>query len=190
MYKSIKTDKNRDLWYEYELNGAPYKWAQIKPMPRKEIMDGFKQFHRWDETGLSDYNRMVMKWAEKQGRALEKYLPISDIIRMLSAGQTPTGYNIHHLVPRGLGGTQDDVDNIVLIEREAHKKLHEFMKDAKLIQYLSDLEAAGKFKKAYLSIPVLPPVVHESDIPFAVKSAKRVATQQRVNNVKENGRQR
>lgn len=184
MYKSIKQDTAGNLWYEYELGGLPFRWAQVQPIPQEEVIESYRRFHAWNVNGISEYNELVKRWSEKQGRRLEDYLPLNDIIRMVCVGQIPREYSLHHLIPRALGGAQEDENNVVLIEKIAHKKLHYYMNDIKLIRYLTALQQTGNLKKAYLSIPILPPVVHEKDIPFVAHCANKFRLQQR------NGRER
>lgn len=164
MYKSFRCDGAGNMWYKYELNGAPFRWVQVYPVPYSQSRQEYQEFCSRDGTGSGAMNGLLKQWALIKKPALPK----EDLRRLLRWGIKPCGYNVHHLVPRSFGGRIDEVDNIVLINCDLHDKLHFYLNEVPLHAWLEDFyfNPANQDKKVFLSIPILPPVVRPEDVAF------------------------
>lgn len=173
MHQKIKRDEYGNLWCLYDLNGLPFRWVEIKPVPGEQARQVYNELKIRNKNGFCPMNALMQKWAKKKLPELS----FRDLRKLRKYGETPRGYNIHHIVPRSLGGQADDLDNIVLIEPHAHTQLHKYFREDKLHVFLENFyaDSVNADKKVFMSVPVLPPVVTAEEVPYVFKNAGKNA---------------
>lgn len=72
-------------------------------------------------------------------------------------GFVPKGYDVHHIIPLSLGGT-NHISNLVLIPRKLHEKIHQYMFDAlyKKLPECAEFKPAPEGEKTYVFVPIFP----------------------------------
>lgn len=155
-----------NTYFEYDYGDTPSRVVEVRSIPR-EI-----NASRWDLTMGDErvYQQIARNWSELVG--LERYFSKKEVMKLRYRGIVPDGYSFHHVHPRALGGETTDLRNLVLMPNELHTRLHDFMRDFIIVKCLPlvrmDMEIPHK-KKVFMTLPVLPPVVSEQDVAFAMK---------------------
>lgn len=157
---------NGNTYFEYDFGGKPFRYVEVRSIP-KTINDA-----RWNLTleNSKIYRQTVKRWAECI--TLDCYFAPKEVRDLCCRGITPVGYSLHHVHPRALGGYTTELSNMVLIHNDLHNKLHEFMRDfiiAKCLPLTHLTAPIPDGKKIFMAVPILPPVVSQQDIAFAMK---------------------
>ena len=162
------TNFKGSTYFEYDYGNIPSRYIEVRSIPRA-INDV-----RWDLTLGNDkiYRQTVKNWAECV--ELEHYFSKKDVLSIRRRGVLPEGYSLHHIHPRALGGNTMELKNMVLIPYDLHERLHDFLRDFIIIKCLPRTHLTAPIpqnKKVFMQVPVLPPVVREIDLQFAMKPA-------------------
>ena len=162
------TNFKGSTYFEYDYGNIPSRYVEVRSIPRA-INDA-----RWELTLGSDkiYRQTVKNWAECV--ELEHYFSKKDVLSIRRRGVLPEGYSLHHIHPRALGGNTMELKNMVLIPYDLHERLHDFLRDFIIIKCLPRTHLTAPIpqnKKVFMQIPILPPVVCEMDLKFAMKPA-------------------
>ena len=112
-----------NTFFEYDFKGKPFRYIEVRSVP-KELNEA-----RWRLTLENDkfYRQIVRNWSECV--TLSRYFSPKEVRDLHYHGVTPEGYSLHHVHPRALGGHTLELSNMVLISRDLHDKLHDFMRD-------------------------------------------------------------
>lgn len=78
---------------------------------------------------------------------------------MRRRGTQPRGYQIHHILPLSLGGT-NDFENLMLVQKDAHAEIHKRIWD----DIYKIMNAEGVGTRAKVLVPALPVVMRNSDL--------------------------
>ena len=159
---------NGNTYFEYDFGGKPFRYVEVRSVS-KELNEA-----RWRLTLENDkfYRQIVRNWSECV--TLSRYFSPREVRDLHYHGVTPEGYSLHHIHPRALGGNTLELSNMVLISRELHDKLHDFMRDfiiAKCLPLRHLTAPIPNGKKIFMAVPILPPVVRAQDISFANSTA-------------------
>lgn len=101
-------------------------------------------------------NEFVKKIAKKG--LLNGILKRREIIHAIKTGMLPKKFNVHHYVPLGLGGKNEE-SNLCVIERKLHKWLHSYL----LEPIYRDVKLDGTHKKSYIELPLKQDVLLVND---------------------------
>ncbi|MBR6674365.1 MAG: HNH endonuclease [Alphaproteobacteria bacterium] len=153
-----------NTFFEYDFKGKPFRYIEVRSVP-KELNEA-----RWRLTLENDkfYRQIVRNWSECV--TLSRYFSPKEVRDLHYHGVTPEGYSLHHVHPRALGGHTLELSNMVLISRDLHDKLHDFMRDFIIAKCLPLTQLTAPIpdgQKIFMAVPILPPVVNTHDISFA-----------------------
>ncbi|MBR4927190.1 MAG: HNH endonuclease [Alphaproteobacteria bacterium] len=162
MFQKVKKN-NGDLYFQYDLKGCPSRFVEIKRLPAAVVES---QWGAWrdDEETRKNFMR---EWAK--GVVLEGHFGQEEIRQLREEGIVPKGYNIHHIVPRALGGELWDKKNVVLMPVGLHRRMHHFMREYELIKWMITTRPRQEIPeghKVFLSVPLLPPIVSGIHVPY------------------------
>ncbi|MGN1063406.1 MAG: HNH endonuclease signature motif containing protein [Alphaproteobacteria bacterium] len=102
--------------------------------------------------------RDFVKYLARQG-VLELYFSKAYCRVARRRGTRPRGFQIHHIIPLSLGGT-NDFSNLMLVHEDIHMEIHERIWDG----IYKMMKEAGVGSTAMVILPVLPPVMNKADI--------------------------
>ncbi len=162
MFQKVKKDQG-DLYFQYDFKGCPSRFVEIKRIPASVAES---QWNVWrDDEELR--KKFMQEWAKDA--LLEGCLSQEDTKRLREEGIVPKGYNVHHIVPRALGGELWDKNNVVLMPVGLHRRMHHFMREYELIKWMVTTRPRQEISsghKVFLSVPILPPVVSGVHVPY------------------------
>lgn len=115
---------------------------------RKRRQDYERLFYENDKP-----TRLVKLLAES-GK-LNKYFSNNIIKKAKKTGELPNGYQIHHIIPIKLGGT-DELNNFSVVDASVHRLMH------KLI-YQPILDRLADGEKAFMVLPIFKSVINQDD---------------------------
>lgn len=175
MFQKVRKNHG-DLYFQYDFKDCPSRFVEIKRLPAAVVE---AQWAAWRD---NEYMRrsFMREWAK--GVLLESYLSREDAEKLREEGIVPSGYNIHHIVPRALGGGLWDKDNIVLMPMGLHRRMHYFMREYELIKWMITTKQNQEIPsghKVFLSVPILPPVVSSIHVPYVFIRPQQIAQTER-----------
>ena len=176
MFQKMKKEQG-NLYFQYDFKGCPYRFVEIKRLPASVVES---QWTAWRDDEIMR-RKFMRDWAKDV--LLEPYFSPEDVRRLREEGIVPSGYSIHHIVPRALGGGLLDKNNVVLMPVGLHRRMHYFMREYELIKWMITSKSNQEIPeghKVFLSVPILPPVVSGVHIPYVfIRPQQRQETERR-----------
>lgn len=110
-----------------------------------------------------DYERMYCNCRQPvraiqimaQGGMLDRYFSKKIIKEAKKSGKLPKGYQVHHIIPIKLGGS-NELNNLCIVDAETHTMLHRFI-------YQPLLEKLREGETAFVKLPLFERVLYKED---------------------------
>lgn len=127
-----------------------YEIKTVSESQHASLKSMFRRLYREKNGG----NRFVRKLAQEH--KLDGYFSPDEIKNALKYGKVPQGYDVHHIHPLSLGGTNEE-SNLCLIEKTLHMYLHAKLLNVAAYNYEANITTL-------LILPEIPKVVQANDI--------------------------
>lgn len=152
LYRDVKDpEPKRYVYLDGKLRECLYQIKDVSFEECKILKDSFCRLYKRNRG-----NCFVKKLA-KAGE-LNGFFSSSEIKDALEYGKLPDGYDIHHILPLNMGGTNDE-SNLCLIDRRLHIYLHKEILDQVRNNYEKDI-------LTYLVLPQTGKIVTWNDAPL------------------------